>query len=65
MSNLPTEETVISVEHYTDRLFRFTISRPTSFRFRSGEFVMIGLPKIEGSKKINNESLLSGKSILG
>ena len=51
MSNLPTEETVLSVEHYTDRLFRFTISRPTSFRFRSGEFVMIGLPKIESQKK--------------
>jgi ferredoxin--NADP+ reductase len=51
MSNLPTEETVFSVEHYTDRLFRFTISRPTSFRFRSGEFVMIGLPKIESQKK--------------
>ena len=51
MSNLPTEETVLSVEHYTDRLFRFTISRPTSFRFRSGEFVMIGLPKIEAQKK--------------
>jgi ferredoxin--NADP+ reductase len=50
MSNLPTEETVLSVEHYTDRLFRFTISRPSSFRFRSGEFVMIGLPKIEGQK---------------
>ncbi len=51
MSNLPTEETVISVEHYTDRLFKFTISRPSSFRFRSGEFVMIGLPKIEGQNK--------------
>ena len=50
MSNLPTEETVLSVEHYTDRLFRFTISRPTSFRFRSGEFVMIGLPKTEAQK---------------
>lgn len=35
---------VISVEHYTDRLFKFRISRPPSFRFRSGEFVMIGLP---------------------
>ena len=51
MSNLPTEERVISVEHYTDRLFKFTISRPSSFRFKSGEFVMIGLPKIEGQNK--------------
>ncbi|MCX8997972.1 ferredoxin--NADP reductase [Rhizobiaceae bacterium BDR2-2] len=37
-------ETVTAVEHYTDRLFRFRITRPASFRFRSGEFVMIGLP---------------------
>lgn len=37
-------ETVTEVEHYTDRLFRFRMSRPASFRFRSGEFVMIGLP---------------------
>ncbi|HUF56035.1 MAG TPA: ferredoxin--NADP reductase [Thermohalobaculum sp.] len=37
-------EQVTEVEHYTDRLFRFRITRPASFRFRSGEFVMIGLP---------------------
>ena len=37
-------ERVVSVEHYTDRLFMFRITRPVSFRFRSGEFVMIGLP---------------------
>lgn len=36
-------ETVLSVEHYTDRLFRFRITRPAGFRFRSGEFAMIGL----------------------
>ena len=40
-------ETVTSVEHFTDRLFKFRISRPASFRFRSGEFVMIGLPNAE------------------
>ncbi|MEM6357118.1 MAG: ferredoxin--NADP reductase, partial [Pseudomonadota bacterium] len=33
--------------HYTDRLFRFRITRPGTFRFRSGEFVMIGLPNAE------------------
>ncbi|MEP6342919.1 MAG: ferredoxin--NADP reductase [Maricaulaceae bacterium] len=49
--NAPTEETVLSVEHYTDRLFSFTITRPSSFRFRSGEFVMIGLPVEEGQKR--------------
>ena len=37
-------EKVISVKHYTDRLFSFRITRPQSFRFRSGEFGMIGLP---------------------
>lgn len=40
-------ERVISVKHYTDRLFSFRITRPRSFRFRSGEFVMIGLPNAE------------------
>ena len=40
-------ETVTLVEHYTDRLFRFRITRPQSLRFRSGEFVMIGLPSAE------------------
>ena len=37
-------ETVTNVQHYTDRLFRFRTTRPVSLRFRSGEFVMIGLP---------------------
>jgi len=49
--NAPTEEKVLSVEHFTDRLFRFEISRPASFRFRSGEFIMIGLPKTEDQRK--------------
>lgn len=40
-------ETVTEVQHYTDRLFRFRMTRPDSFRFRSGEFVMIGLPNAE------------------
>nr|WP_319512947.1 ferredoxin--NADP reductase [uncultured Cohaesibacter sp.] len=40
-------ETVTEVKHYTDRLFKFRITRPASFRFRSGEFVMIGLPNAE------------------
>ena len=37
-------ETVTEIEHYSDRLFRFRMTRPASLRFRSGEFVMIGLP---------------------
>jgi len=36
-------ETVLSVTHYTDHLFRFRMTRPDGFRFRSGEFAMIGL----------------------
>ncbi|MBZ9672749.1 ferredoxin--NADP reductase [Mesorhizobium sp. ES1-3] len=40
-------ETVVSVKHYTERLFSFRITRPQSLRFRSGEFVMIGLPNAE------------------
>ena len=40
-------ETVTSVHHYTDRLFKFRITRPASLRFRSGEFMMIGLPNAE------------------
>ena len=38
---------VTEVEHYTDSLFRFRVTRPGTFRFRSGEFVMIGLPNAE------------------
>ncbi|MGF7008459.1 ferredoxin--NADP reductase [Aminobacter sp. BE322] len=40
-------ETVVSVKHYTDRLFAFRVTRPQTLRFRSGEFVMIGLPNAE------------------
>ncbi len=40
---LPDAQTVTDVQHYTDRLFRFRTTRPQSLRFRSGEFVMIGL----------------------
>ena len=51
--NAPTEQTVTAVEHYTDRLFSFSISRPAAFRFRSGEFVMIGLPnETEGGRPV-------------
>ena len=34
--NAPTDETVLSVKHYTDRMFAFRITRPGAFRFRSG-----------------------------
>ena len=43
-------QTVRWVRHWTDGLFSFAIDRPEDFRFRSGEFVMIGLPG-EGDAK--------------
>ena len=57
--NAPTEETVLSVEHYTDRLFKFRMTRPQSFRFRSGEFIMIGLPKEDGKPLLRAYSVAS------
>lgn len=40
-------ETVTEVRHYTDTLFKFRMTRPEGFRFRTGEFAMIGLPNAE------------------
>ncbi|QBY00766.1 ferredoxin--NADP reductase [Rhodophyticola sp. CCM32] len=40
---LPDAQVVTFVKHWTDRLFSFRVTRPQSLRFRSGEFVMIGL----------------------
>ena len=40
---IPDAQTVTAVRHWTDRLFSFRVTRPASLRFRSGEFVMIGL----------------------
>jgi ferredoxin--NADP+ reductase len=57
--NAPTEETVLSVHHYTDRLFKFTITRPSSFRFRSGEFIMIGLIGDNGKPLLRAYSVAS------
>ncbi len=42
---------VLSVQHYTDTLFSFRVARPDTFRFRAGEFVMIGLPPAEGETR--------------
>jgi len=51
-------ETVLSVRHYTDHLFRFTMTRPEGFRFRSGEFAMIGL-MVEGKPIFRAYSIAS------
>ena len=54
-----TTEDVLSVHHYTDRLFKFRVSRPAAFRFRSGEFVMIGLEKEDGKPLLRAYSVAS------
>jgi hypothetical protein len=61
--NAPTEETVLSVRHYTDRLFAFRTTRPASFRFRSGEFVMIGL-EVEGKPLVRAYSVVSAIGVM-
>jgi ferredoxin--NADP+ reductase len=43
---------VLWVKHWTDQLFSFAVERPEDFRFRSGEFVMIGLPGEDGGKPV-------------
>ena len=37
------EETVLSVHHWTDKLFTFTTTRDPALRFSNGHFTMIGL----------------------
>ena len=43
-ATVPDATEVTAVTHWTDRLFSFRCKRPAALRFRSGEFVMIGLP---------------------
>jgi len=52
-------ETVLSVRHWNEHLFSFRISRPASFRFRSGEFVMIGLKGENGKPLLRAYSVAS------
>lgn len=56
---LPNAQTVTSVKHYTDRLFSFRVTRPASLRFRSGEFVMIGLLGDNGKPLLRAYSIAS------
>jgi len=51
------EETVLSVHHWTDKLFTFTTTRDPALRFSNGHFTMIGL-------KVNNKPLLRAYSIV-
>ena len=50
------QESVLNVHHWTDNLFSFTTTRDPSFRFRNGEFVMIGL-------EIGDRSLMRAYSV--
>ncbi|KMK66298.1 ferredoxin--NADP reductase [Puniceibacterium sp. IMCC21224] len=56
---LPDAQTVTSVRHWTDTLFSFRVTRPASLRFRSGEFVMIGLLKEDGKPLLRAYSIAS------
>ncbi|MEM8788329.1 MAG: ferredoxin--NADP reductase [Pseudomonadota bacterium] len=49
---------VQEIRHWTDRTFSFRCDRPQSFRFRSGEFVMIGL-MVEGKPLLRAYSIAS------
>ena len=51
------EETVLSVHHWTDKLFTFTTTRDSTLRFSNGHFTMIGL-------RVNNKPLLRAYSIV-
>jgi len=53
-----TQERVESVQHWTDSLFSFRVSRPASFRFRSGEFVMLGV-MVDGKPLLRAYSIAS------
>ncbi|MBV7379313.1 ferredoxin--NADP reductase [Maritimibacter dapengensis] len=56
---LPDAQTVTEVQHYTDRLFSFKCTRPASLRFRSGEFLMIGLMGDNGKPLLRAYSIAS------
>lgn len=50
------EERVLTVRHWTDKLFSFTTTRDASLRFSNGHFTMIGL-------MVNDKPLLRAYSI--
>jgi len=55
----PDAQEVKSVRHWTDHLFSFRLTRPQSLRFRSGEFVMIGLEGDNGKPLLRAYSIAS------
>ncbi len=56
-------QTITDVEHYTQSLFRFRCTRPASLRFRSGEFVMLGLMGEPDKKTGRGKPILRAYSI--
>ena len=60
---LPDAQTVTAVKHWTDKLFSFRVTRPSTMRFRSGEFVMIGLMGDVNPKTGKQKPLLRAYSI--
>ena len=60
---LPDAQIVTAVTHYTDTLFSFRVKRPATMRFRSGEFVMIGLMGDPDPKTGKQRPLLRAYSI--
>ncbi len=59
VATLPDAQTVTDVRHYTDSLFSFRVTRPQTLRFRSGEFVMIGLIGDNGKPLMRAYSIAS------
>ncbi len=52
------EETVLTVKHWNDDLFSFTTTRDPSFRFKNGQFAMIGL-EVDGRPLVRAYSMAS------
>jgi ferredoxin/flavodoxin---NADP+ reductase len=53
------EETVLSVHHWTERLFSFTTTRDQALRFSNGHFTMIGLRAPGGKPLLRAYSIVS------
>ena len=52
------QERVTAVHHWTDALFSFKTTRNPSFRFRNGEFTMVGL-EVDGRPLLRAYSVVS------
>lgn len=53
------EEKVLSVHHWTDKLFTFTTTRDPALRFSNGHFTMIGLKQESGKPLLRAYSIVS------